>query len=493
MSLDSWSACAVLAVSSLLLVVGTARAESPPPEDELEIEPTADPVDPRVVALEARVQALEAERAAAAAAAAQREAEEALARAAADEAARAQFEAAEAARRDAHHPKWWASPLELDIGGWIQTQYMTSQLSTDELSADGVSLNQDRFLVRRGRIELDLTSTYVEAGFEIDANTTYGPAVGVRGVDISAVLPHGGTVPYAKLTAGYFDIPFGFALPEDADDRYFMERALGSRAMFPGDSDVGVMLSGGLGPVRYALSADNGTPLREDPSADNTIYVGKPTWLGRVGFEVSSGRVLATGGVSYLNGTGFHAGTPATKASLLWSDENQDGTVTLNELEGVNAQAATESGTFDRWGVGADVEVALRTELGWTRLDAEVIMGANLDRAYYVADPISVGYDLRESMWLVAITQELAHYGIAGVRIDAYQPNADDVDSRRGLFIPNDAGVSTISPIAGVQIPDRARFLVQYDYVADHLGRDVRGEPTDLKNDLWTVRAQVSF
>ena len=23
--------------------------------------------------------------------------------------------------------------------------------------------------------------------------------------------------------------------------------------------------------------------------------------------------------------------------------------------------------------------------------------------------------------------------------------------------------------------------------------RDVRGEPTDLKNDLWTVRAQVSF
>jgi hypothetical protein len=317
--------------------------------------------------------------------------------------------------------------------------------------------------------------------------------VGVRGVDISALIPHEGTVPYAKLTAGYFDIPFGFALPEDADDRYFMERALGSRAMFPGDSDVGVMLSGGLGAVRYAVSADNGTPLREDPSADNTVYVGKPTWLGRVGFEIATDRVLATGGVSYLNGTGFHAGTPATKASLLWSDENQDGIVTLNELEGVNAQAATESATFDRWGVGADVEASLRTDLGWTRLNAEVIMGANLDRAFYVADPISTGYDLRESMWLVAITQEFARYGIAGVRIDAYQPNADDTESRRGLFIPNDAAVSTISPVAGVQIPDRARLLVQYDYVADHLGRDVRGEPTDLKNDLWTVRAQVSF
>lgn len=493
MSLDSWSARAVLAVSHLLLVVGTARAESPPPEDELEIEATADPVDPRVVALEARVQALEAERAAAQAAEAQREADEAAAKAAADAAERAQYEAALAEQREARHPAWWKDGLTVDIGGWIQTQYMTSQLSSDELSADGATLNQDRFLVRRGRVELDLTSTYVEAGLEIDANTTYGPNVGVRGADISGVLPHTGPVPYAKLTAGYFDIPFGFALPEDADDRYFMERALGSRAMFPGDSDVGVMLSGGLGPVRYAVSADNGTPVREDPSADNTVYVGKPTWLGRVGFDIDSGRVLATGGVSYLNGTGFHAGTPATKASLLWSDENQDGIVTTNELEGVNAQAATESATFDRWGVGADVELALRTDQGWTRLNAEVIMGANLDRAFYVADPISVGYDLRESMWLVALTQEIAHYGIAGVRIDGYQPNADDVESRRGLFIPNDAAVSTISPIAGVQIPDRARFLVQYDYVADHLGRDVRGEPTDLKNDLWTVRAQVSF
>ena len=99
----------------------------------------------------------------------------------------------------------------------------------------------------------------------------------------------------------------------------------------------------------------------------------------------------------------------------------------------------------------------------------------------------------RESMWIVAGTQEIAHYGLIGVRIDAYQPNADDTDSRRGLFIPNDASVNTISPIFGVQIPDRARLLFQYDYVADHLGRDVRGEPVDVPNDVVTVRAQVSF
>jgi hypothetical protein len=492
MSRDPWSARAVLTSGSLLLV-STARAEPPSEEAELEIEATADPMDPRVAALEARVQALEAERAAAIAAAAKLEADEAAAKAAADEAARAAFEAAEAERRGAHHPTWWKDELALDIGGWIQAQYQTSQISGDELTANGTALNQERFLVRRGRLEVDLASKYVEGGFEIDANTTYGPNVGVRGVDVSARIPHEGTVPYAKLTAGLFDIPFGFALPEDADDRYFMERAFGSRAMFPGDSDVGVMLSGGLGPVRYALSANNGTPPSENPSFDNTVYVGKPTWLGRLGFEVQEKRYLAAGGVSYLKGTGFHAGTAATKTTLLWSDANQDGIVTLAELEGVNGQAATPSETFDRWAVDADVELALRTGIGWTRVNAEVLMGTNLDRAFYVADPIAVGYDLRESMWLVAVTQEIAHHGIAGVRIDAYQPNADDVESRRGLFIPNDAAVSTISPIVGVQIPDRARLLVQYDYVADHLGRDVKGEPADLLNDVWTVRAQVSF
>jgi hypothetical protein len=159
--------------------VGTAQAAPPPPpEEELEIEATADPLDPRVAALEARVQALEAERAAAQAAEAQRQADEAAARAAADAAERAQYEAAVAEQRAARHPAWWKDGLTVDIGGWIQTQYMTSQLSSDELSADGASLNQDRFLVRRGRIELDLASKYVEGGFEIDANTTYGPTWG---------------------------------------------------------------------------------------------------------------------------------------------------------------------------------------------------------------------------------------------------------------------------------------------------------------------------
>jgi hypothetical protein len=270
-----------------------------------------------------------------------------------------------------------------------------------------------------------------------------------------------------------------------------MERTLGSRGFFPSEYDAGARLSGAVGPIRYALSAQNGVPI---DGVGNSVSTKEKTFVGRLGFETPKSEAFALdAGVSYLTGTGFHAGTPATKSQLLWSDDNEDGRVTLNELEAVNGQAATASETFERWGVNADLDVAFKTPLGWTRLFGEATMASNLDRGYLPADPISTGYDVREIAWSAGAVQDVTKWALVGFRADSYDPNSDMFESRRGEFVPTDVSVLTLSPVIGAQFGDTGRLLLQYDYVVDFLGRDDLAQPIDLPNDQLTLRAQVAF
>jgi len=123
-------------------------------------------------------------------------------------------------------------------------------------------------------------------------------------------------------------------------------------------------------------------------------------------------------------------------------------------------------------------------------------MASNLDRGYFVADPVSTGYNLREFGWNVAASQDITKWGIVGFRADSYNPNVDYTESRRGLFLPTNASSLTLSPVGGVRLGFEgadARLVLQYDYIVDFLAIDVRGEPIDLPNDQWTLRLQGGF
>ena len=240
--------------------------------------------------------------------------------------------------------------------------------------------------MRRGRLRFDAAWEYTELAVEVDANTTNGPVVAARRINASLVWrgrPWEGRLdprtarewdpPLARLTLGLTGIPFGFELSDSHRDRVFLERSLASSAFFPGEQDVGAVLSGGAGFFRYAVAAMNGNPLGDGTS----LPVGDPTHAkdlsARLGVDVRpSDRLRIAGGVSALYGTGFHAGTPATKASASWVDLNQNGQIDPGELMGVPAMAATPSRPFTRWAVGADLEIRFRTPLGWSMLYGEV-------------------------------------------------------------------------------------------------------------------------
>lgn len=430
--------------------------------------------------------------------------------------AKAATDAAPADEKKAEEKKKEAGPggiagTGIVLSGYFQGQYESHQDSADQLRQGGALLNQNRFLLRRGRIRFARDWDYAAVLVELDGNTNRGPTVRVQKAELSLVYGRSkekGVPPIAQLTIGQFDLPFGFDLVQSPRTRWFMERSTVSRALWPGEPDMGVRLSGGISFARYAFAVTNGEPIDEksgfglqDPNANKDF-------TGRVGAETKTleDKLIISGGISYNNGKGFHAGTDATKDTVTWSDTNADGSVQANEISGSPRVAAQSSVNFTRWAVGADLQVQLKTMLGWSILTGELINASNLDRNLFIADPlagapvtndpvkpgsITPGPGLRELGYYIAFTQEITPYGVVGIRYDAYDPNSDNTDQAGGKPLPRSQKITTVSPLVGLALPDRARLIFQYDHISDLLARDSRGVPTDFKNDQWTLRLQV--
>jgi hypothetical protein len=380
------------------------------------------------------------------------------------------------------------------VTGYIQSQYETHQDSQDQLAPGGVLANKDRFLVRRARLKVIGAWRFAETQIELNGDTTSGFNVNLHHAEASLFYrPDPTKIPLVQATLGLFDTPYGYELPESPRLRPFMERTTMSRAFWPGEPDLGLRVSGGLGFFRWTIAAMNGHPLGDPQDAGQDPISAKDV-IFRVGVDTAPRRdVKIAGEISVLTGSGFHPGTDATKASIQWNDLNEDGTIQANELQGVPAQSATSSQTFSHWAVGADLQASYADPLGVLKAYGELTLAQNLDRAMFIADPVSTGTDTRELGWYVAITQEVMTYGLVGFRYDYYDPNADIFDKRGGQLLPYSERIETFSPLVGVVLPHRAEALVQYDFIRNYLARDATGVPTNLKMNTLTLRLQVEL
>ncbi len=477
-----------------------ASAQAPADEDvEISVESAAPAQTPdQVATLKTQVEALE-KRLADTQAQVQAAAD---AQAQAAEQAKAEREAERRERREAEEQRKKEDILTrvakygVHISGYAQVQYARNELSQDELQQGGAALNQNKFSVRRARLRVNGRWRYFQTDFELDGSNSRGPTTSVRRASISGVLPglNQKDPPLLLLTAGLTEIPLGLELQQGQDDILFLERTTGSLAFFPGPVDTGVKLEAAYSVFRLQLAVMNGTPLDDRSNTGGIDFASAPDYLGRLGVDAQPHEKFhVKGGVSFLTGKGFHAGADATKSVLQWDDANGDGRATLTEFKPTAARGALPSSTFDRWAVGGDLSLALQTKAGTTRVYGEVLLGSNLDRGLYVADPTFVGRDVRELAWYVAALQDIGEYAFIGARYDVYDPDSDLVDSRKGKTFARDSEIKTFSPVVGLHIRGIARLTFQYDLVKDHLGRDNRGLPTDIANNQWTLRAQGRF
>jgi hypothetical protein len=379
---------------------------------------------------------------------------------------------------------------KIELRGYVQAQGQIDQESQDQLMQGGGQLNRDGFLVRRARVALARRWTYAALALEIDANTIAGAAIGLRRAEAILIWPSAS----AQVAVGLTDIPFGRELPEPSQQRVFMERSTASLAFFPGEPDIGARAWGAYRQFRYALALLAGEPINERNGFNRADPNAAKDAVGRFGAETAPAPWLTVaGGVSFVAGRGFHPGRDATKDSLQWRDLNENGAVELGELFSVPGAAAVPSQNFDRWALGGDVAIGVRTRLGWTRLAAEVTVASNLDRGLFVADPVVAGADIRHLGAYAQLVQDLGRHAFAGARFDYYDPNLDAFDARGGMLLPRDETISTVSALAGARLPRSLRLSLQLDLVVDSLARDGQGVPADLANNRLTARLQVDL
>ncbi len=378
---------------------------------------------------------------------------------------------------------------------YIQAQYEAHQESEGELSSDGTRLlNLDRFVLRRGRFVIGLDHRWTQLVLELDVNTVRGVAFGVRQAEATLRLPPrgDGTSP-AALTLGMFRTPFGYEVPRSARDRVFMENSVVAQAFFPGESDLGARAQGAVGWFRYALAVVNGHPV-DEPRFGAQAPLSPRDVVGRVGVDVRTPSVRVTAGLSALGGAGFHAGTPQGVDGLGVRDANESGVLTPDDLVLLQGRAAVRSQSFARFAAGADASVEARLGSRATlHAFVEGVFGQNMDRALFVSDPVANGFDLRGLGLVAGASASLWRYALVGARVDWYNPNVDGTASVAGRVVVAPRDILTVSLLAGVQIPGTgARLVAQYDVVRDHLALGADGMPTDLANDRFTLRAQVS-
>jgi hypothetical protein len=397
----------------------------------------------------------------------------------------------------------------LHFSGFAQVDWVVAnQASQDQLnSSTSAPLNQDRFLLRRGHLRADADYGLVLGSLEIDANTVNGPQVRPIDAEVSFRWPAKPRYeePYLMATMGLMRTPFGFEVLERDNERPFLERSAIIRALFPGEFDLGFRLQGGWRFLNYALGLMNGDPIGEnafpgrDPNKSKDLVF-------RAGFETSKDdRVRLEGGMSGVSGTGFHSGTAATKDTLVWRDTNEDGVVSLDEIQVISGSPATPSQNFHRFALGADLRFIVRVPvIGKFVARGEIVRASNLDRGIEPADPVTAGHDLREIGYYLGFTQEVTDYGMFGVRYDRYNPDSD-ANAQQGVsVVPTDRSYSTLAFLLGLRYADpnrsalrRARYvgrlLFEYDHNTNPLGLTAGGIPTTLASDVFTIRGEVSF
>lgn len=382
------------------------------------------------------------------------------------------------------------------LTGYAQTDFAVRQSSSDQLnSSTGDPLNQNRFLLRRARLATNVEHGYTAGILELDANTVNGPQVRPIHFETTVRLPpQPGEPSLLGLTAGLFKIPFGYEVLQSDTERLFLERSAVIQEFFPGEFDLGARLAGGWRFVRYAVAVQNGEPVGErtfpqrDPNSAKDVS-------GRLGIESPlSEWAAAAAGFSALSGTGFHQGLAPTKSGVVWNDRNENNSVDTGELVAVPAKAAVPSQNFARNALGIDARFTLRTEpLGTSCLYGEVVWAKNLGRgSRFFADPVAMGRDVLGFGYNVAIVQDIYSHVQLGVRYDHYDPDRDNSDLQGAKQVPSSLAYDTWAFAGAVRVPG-ARLVAEFDLNRNHNGRDNAGLPTNLADNAFTLRAEVSY
>ena len=352
------------------------------------------------------------------------------------------------------------------FSGYIQARAEFSEASSDSVRVSGASgtlasANATRIYVRRARLKLTYDSSPLsQMVLQIDG----GQDRTVRLLDGYITLLDPWTPLHDhQLTAGQFNVPFGYEIERSSSVRELPERSRVENVLFSGERDRGVKLeSQWTTQLKTTFSVLNGTGINsaDFPATDPTR--GKD-WSARARWSQG----VFDAAASYYDGRNV---VPLTGPDVL-TDKTRIGF----DAQGYWSLGFGGGSLRGEYYAGHEVNPdSVRTLItAPTAGNPNRLLKAGADPAHLATDFLG---------WYVMAVQNIGDRFQAAVRFDTYDPNVDvsNDEYERWSF-----GVNAF-------YDGFTRFTVSYDAITSFTSVGL-GQYNDPPDNLWTIQLQHKF
>ncbi|MEO8087110.1 MAG: hypothetical protein ABI763_09845 [Bacteroidota bacterium] len=402
----------------------------------------------------------------------------------------------------------------IKLSGYIQAQYQVADSGGVPSFAGGnfASGVDKRFMLRRARLKVQYDSPFNDKGF---STSQY-----VFQIDLSE---KGATIKdlYAKFTdpwCGWFSVtagmqnrPFGYEIGYSSSLRESPERGRLSQIVFPGERDLGAMLT------IQGPKTSNWNWLKIDAGYFNGL--GGPSalatanefdkfkdFIGHIGITRStkSERIKWGLGASIYNG-GYRVDTVNTYifdtdstgiAGFKVDTKKADVSANINSREEIKRSYIGFDGQFSIDWVG-----------GLTTLRGEFIMGeqpgTGSSSASQAVASTSDFYTRKFNGMYLYFVQNIGHSPLqAIVKYDTYDPNTEVSGDEIGLATQQsgfkttsaaDIAYSTLGLGLAYRWDAAVKLTAYWDQVTNETSEKLANYTKDLKDNVFTLRLQVKF
>ncbi len=380
---------------------------------------------------------------------------------------------------------------KLKITGYFQIQAQFADSAGIANMAGGTfpKYSDNRFMVRRGRIKFTYSgsslNTYV-AQFDINEK-------GFALKDIYAKF----TEPFLKsitLTTGIFNRPFGYEIEYSSSNRETPERSRFTQTLFPGERDLGAMLTF----QTPKGSKYNWLKLDAGLFAGNGINPEYDRFKDFIG-HLSINKVFLQEKLKVSGGISLYQGGFINTTRNIYDD--------VQNIGGVMKFTSSSSGTTDstakvsRKLKGIDIQTAFDWTPGITTIRGEFVSGQQAALADDAASPQSLptkdGYIRNVQGYYIYFIQNIAqtrHQFV--VKYDVFDPNTKVSGSEIGANGSNltkaDIKYSTLGLGWTLKLDGNIKVIAYYDRVINEITA-LQGYQNDLPDNILTLRLQYKF
>lgn len=393
---------------------------------------------------------------------------------------------------------------KLKISGYIQAQWQLAN-STGQISPFSAGnfpkYSDNRFMIRRGRVKFAYEGKLSQYVLQIDA-TEKGLAL--KDAYINFKDPW---LQMFTLQGGVFNRPFGFEIAYSSSMRETPERSRVFQTLFPGERDLGAMLT--IQPrkessfnfirLNAALVAGNGIAPEIDSRKD---------FIGQLGINktTSNEKFRYAFGVSYYNGGVFQ------ETKRVYNMTNLADGITKGFV--VDSTDSNKGKFAKREYYGADAQLSLDWFPGITTLRGEYIWGSQPGSSSSNVSPFNRSipnpgtmdtYNRSFNGGYVYFIQNILHsrHEVV-VKYDFLDPNTKVKGTSAKSVVPYQDGIlntglsgadvaySTWGIGYNVRLNPNLKLMAFYEFVKNE-NTAISGYTKDLKDNVFTLRAQFKF